>query len=129
MEVRELNCPACDVQVRGHFGSLDRYQQLTPEQAAFLETFLRCRGVLRDVEAALGISYPTVRARLDQMLGALGFTDATHASTPNIPTPPAPPAAPGKSEDSAAKRRDILAALDTGALDAAAALEALKNLK
>ena len=60
--------------MRGHF-ELAPYRNLDAEQIRFLETFLRCRGVIRDVEAALGISYPTVRARLDALLNALGFAD------------------------------------------------------
>lgn len=39
----------------------------------FCETFLRCRGSLKDVGASLGISYPTARNRLDDLLSALGF--------------------------------------------------------
>ena len=37
----------------------------------FCETFLRCRGNLKDVGALLGISYPTARNRLDELLDAL----------------------------------------------------------
>jgi hypothetical protein len=39
----------------------------------YCETFLRCRGNLKDVGAALGISYPTARNRLDELLTALGY--------------------------------------------------------
>lgn len=109
MQVTEVSCGQCDVQMRGSF-SPARYDRLSPDQLQFLETFLRCRGVIRDVEASLDISYPTVRARLDALLSALGFTD----------TPPAP--------DKAARRREILAAIDAGTLGAEAGLKALQDL-
>jgi hypothetical protein len=53
---------------------------LDRDQLDFLLTFVRCRGVLRDIEALLGISYPTVRNRVDQLVdaveGLLGQTEA-----------------------------------------------------
>ncbi len=72
MHVRLLSCPSCSTEIQGDF-PLDRYQSLTEEQLQFLETFLRCRGNLKDVGTELGISYPTARNRLDTMLAALGF--------------------------------------------------------
>ena len=117
-EVTELSCPHCAVQIRGHF-SVDRYGSLAPEQQQFLETFLRCRGVIRDVEAALGISYPTVRARLDGLLTALGFADGPAAV---VAAPPAP------AVDKAARRKEILEAISAGRMDAQAGLDALQKL-
>lgn len=72
MVVRRLECPACGTGVDGHFdaGPLAR---LNREQLAFVETFLRARGKIKDVEEELGISYPTVVARLNDVLLALGF--------------------------------------------------------
>jgi hypothetical protein len=52
------------------FGRLVR---LDPAQLDFVEAFLRCRGVIKNVEDMLGISYPTVKARLAEVLGAMGF--------------------------------------------------------
>ena len=49
------------------------FQQLDAEQTKFLITFLKCRGVLSSVEKEMNLSYPTVRARLDSLLKALGF--------------------------------------------------------
>ena len=119
LEVTEASCLDCQVQIRGHF-SLAPYRNLDAEQIKFLETFLRCRGVIRDMEAALGISYPTVRARLDALLSALGFADGPYAEPP----PPAPMTAAQK----AAKRKEILTAIENGTLDADAGLTALQDL-
>ncbi len=141
MTVRELECPECEITVRGNFGKVSagalgagtaatsaipgsaaNYGALTNEQAQFMETFLRCRGIIRDVEAALGISYPTVRARLDGLLSTLELSGETAPiAPPAAPAPPMPPASPKASV------KDILSRLDSGSLDAQSALDALRG--
>jgi hypothetical protein len=44
------------------------------EQKDFIETFIRCRGNIKEVERELRISYPTVRGRLDAVIEALGYS-------------------------------------------------------
>lgn len=114
LEVTEASCLDCGIQIRGHF-ELAPYRNLDPEQLRFLETFLRCRGIIRDMETALGISYPTVRGRLDALLNALGFSGEDQP-------------APQTAEQKAARRREILAAIQDGTLDADAGLTALQEL-
>lgn len=116
LEITETACLDCGVQMRGHF-ALAPYRTLDAEQMRFMETFLRCRGVIRDMEAALGISYPTVRARLDSLLTALGFADGP-ATTPATLT----------DDEKTARRKEILAAIQTGTLDADSGLRALHDL-
>jgi hypothetical protein len=65
--------PAADA---ARFGALGR---LTREQLAFVETFIRARGIIRTVEAMMGISYPTVRNRLDEVIRAMGLSPADEA--------------------------------------------------
>ncbi len=72
LNVTRLHCAACDTKIEGRF-RLSRFQRLTSEQLTFLEVFVKNRGIIKDVEAELGISYPTVRARLDDVLRGLGF--------------------------------------------------------
>lgn len=72
LRVVRLDCDACGTRLEGSF-SLGRFHALAPEQLEFLETFIRARGNVKDVERELGISYPTVRARLDAVIRALGF--------------------------------------------------------
>jgi hypothetical protein len=118
LEITEASCLDCGIQLRGHF-ELAPYRNLDTEQLRFLETFLRCRGIIRDVEAALGISYPTVRARLDALLNALDFT-----GTPPLTKAPTPMTAEQKS----AKRKEILNAIQNGTIDADTGLNALHDL-
>ena len=119
LEVTEIHCVQCDVQMHGQF-TIAPYRNLDTEQIRFLETFLRCRGVIRDMEAALGISYPTVRARLDALLVSLGFDGGPYAE--------APAPAPQTAAQKAARRKEILAAIENGTLDANAGLTALQAL-
>ena len=72
LHVVRLECGSCGTSLEGSF-SLGRFHSLTPDQLEFLETFIRCRGSFKDVERDLGISYPTVRSRLDAVIRALGF--------------------------------------------------------
>jgi len=72
LKVVRLECDSCGTRLEGSF-SLGRFHALSPDQLEFLETFIRARGNIKDVERELGISYPTVRSRLDAMIRALGF--------------------------------------------------------
>ena len=70
--IESLRCPVCSTAVAGQY-PLSRFMMLRPEQLQFCETFLFCRGNLKDVGAMLDISYPTARNRLDELLLALDF--------------------------------------------------------
>jgi hypothetical protein len=73
MVVRELECPACDLTIRGRFETCP-FAALSGEQLDFIRIFLKSRGNIKAVERELGVSYPTVRGRLDDVVRALGFT-------------------------------------------------------
>ena len=70
--ITEVEAVESGVTIRGRF-EVPRFASLSPDQSRYLETFLRCRGMLNSVERELGISYPTARARLDAVLRALGL--------------------------------------------------------
>lgn len=72
LEVTRLHCRNCDTAIEGHF-TLGKFYRLTPEQLAFVETFVRCEGKLNKMEDELGVSYPTVRSRLNEVIRALGY--------------------------------------------------------
>jgi len=75
MAVSELTCESCGTSVRGRFPVPDLCR-LPDDLYQFLVVFVKNRGVIRDVEKELGISYPTVRSRLDAVLAALGFIES-----------------------------------------------------
>jgi len=72
MLVTRLVCRNCDTALEGHF-TMGRLFQLTPEQLHFVEVFLRCEGKINRVQEELGLSYPTVRSRLTEVIRALGY--------------------------------------------------------
>ena len=72
LHVTRLQCSNCDTSLEGHF-ALGRLSRLSAEQVYFVETFLRCEGTIKRVEKELGISYPTVRARLEDVIRTMGF--------------------------------------------------------
>jgi hypothetical protein len=67
-----LQCPHCDMVMEGRF-ALGRFHQLSQEQLSFAELFLRCEGKLSWTAEEMGISYPTVRSRLEEVIRALGY--------------------------------------------------------
>ena len=70
--VTRLTCRNCGTALEGRF-SMERLFQLTPEQLHFVEVFLRCEGKLNRVQDELGLSYPTVRSRLEEVIQSLGY--------------------------------------------------------
>ena len=72
LAITRLHCGSCGTTLEGEF-SVGRFGRLNRDQLALLESFLRSRGNLREMERELGISYPTVRARVEALVRALGF--------------------------------------------------------
>jgi hypothetical protein len=70
--VTRLVCRNCGSGLEGRF-VMGRLFQLTAEQLHFVEVFLRCEGKIKRVEDELGLSYPTVRSRLEEVIRALGY--------------------------------------------------------
>ena len=86
LEIAEVHCLRCGTRVQAHYRPCD-FCRLTEEQGTFLKTFLTSRGNLSEVEKRLGVSYPTVRAKLDEVISRLeGDSFAGDLD------PPAPPA-------------------------------------
>jgi hypothetical protein len=70
MEIEKLRCTECDVTVEGRI-PIPRLARLSAEDREFVELFVRSSGSLKAVAGKLGISYPTVRSRLDRVIQAL----------------------------------------------------------
>jgi hypothetical protein len=111
LEVTRLYCRQCDTTVEGHFG-LGRFYELSPEQLSFVETFVRCQGKLNRVQEELGLSYPTVRSRLYDVIKALGY---------EVDEEEAPPV-------TAETRQAVLAALSAGQISAEEAARRLRGV-
>jgi hypothetical protein len=107
LRVTRLQCEACATSIEGRF-SVGRFSHLTREQLALLESFLRARGNLRELERELSISYPTIRNRIEALLRSLGLADG--------PSEPAAPAAMDNA--SATLRRELLERLARGEISA-----------
>ena len=72
MIVTRLKCPDCETVMEGQF-ALGRLALLSPEQLEFVEVYLRCDGKIKRVEQELGVSYPTVRSRLNEIITTMGY--------------------------------------------------------
>ncbi len=72
LEVTRLHCRNCDTSLEGHF-NVGVFDRLSPEQLAFAEKFIYHEGKLNRMEADLGLSYPTLRSRLQDLRRAMGF--------------------------------------------------------
>ena len=120
LAVTRLHCGECGTTIEGEFG-VGRYGRLTREQTQVLESFLRSRGNLRDMERELLISYPTVRSRVEALVRALGFGPRDEAE-------PAPAPSSSTSDTIQAGRRDILERLSRRELSAEEAAEAIRAL-
>src|ERR1700732_5381380 len=100
LTVARLDCPDCSISIEGEFAP-PALLKLTRAQIDFIEVFIKNRGIIREVERELGISYPTVRARLDEVIQALGY------SSKSAPEDEA-------AADGSARRRSVLADLKAG---------------
>ena len=124
LSVTRLHCRACGTTLEGEF-SVGRFGRLSREQLALLESFLRSRGNLREMERELGISYPTVRSRVEALVRALGFGPRADADEP---VAEAGAGAGDAITDTAAARKDVLERLarhEIGAEEAAATIRDL----
>jgi len=73
LKITKLQCTHCHTTIENEF-ELSNFATLNKEQLSFIETFLKCRGNIKEVEKELGISYPTVRGKLDDIITSLGYS-------------------------------------------------------
>ena len=111
LNVTRLHCRNCDTSLEGHF-TLGRLYQLNPEQLHFVEIFIRCEGKINRVEQEIGMSYPAVRARLTEVIRALGYEVGETDSKESL-----------SEED----RREILSQVSAGKIKAEEAIQLLRG--
>jgi hypothetical protein len=110
LTVTRLHCETCDTSIEGRFTN-GAFAGLTPDQLDFIETFIRVEGRMNRMTDEMGISYPTLRNRLHEVIRALGYE-------------------PGKEEPvevSDEKRRSVLEELDAGKISAEDAMRILNG--
>ncbi len=108
LQVRVLYCPSCNIRIEGSFEpQKSRLLYLSRKELEFVELFIRVRGNIKEVEKALGISYPTVRGMLDSIIKNMGFSV--------------------KSPVSPKRRLEIIEHLEKGEISAEKAAELLKT--
>lgn len=108
LHVTKLACNHCHTVIENDF-SLSKFATFTKEQMDFIEVFLLKRGNIKEVEKALGISYPTVRGKLNEVISLLGHEAAA------------------KNENNEIRKSEIIAMLDQGEITAEEAITLLKN--
>jgi hypothetical protein len=132
--VTRLQCPTCGTEVAGAFRT-GRLVNAPEPHASLLELFLRVRGNAKEMERELRVSYPTVRARLDEAFAAI--KEPPPASPQNRSAGAAAPGHRGGAEQrdqrgqSQVRERQgaILDALERGDITAAEAAARLRGHK
>ncbi len=113
--ITECQCTRCRLQIRGEFHP-GQLAALSEDELTFIQVFLSARGNLSEVERILGISYPTIRNKLDEINEILNLGNAGQE--------PLPPAENGSGEKSAAdSRKKILQKVADGEIAPAEAVE------
>lgn len=116
LEITRLSCPKCSTIIEGSFQPCE-FCRLPKDELEFIKVFIKNRGSIKEVEKELGISYPTVRAKLDTVINSLGLKDAA----------PIEPVKPEKVVDPS-KKKEILDLLSAGEITAKEATERMKAL-
>ena len=81
--VTRIYCRECDTTIEGRFSG-GPFSQLTQEQLQFVETFVRLEGKITRMEDELGLSYPTIRNRLHEVIRALGYEPGISEEFPRM---------------------------------------------
>lgn len=105
--IKEVECQSCDTQIKGTFKA-NRFHMFTPDDLFFIEMFLKNEGNIKLMEKDLGVSYPTVKGRLKNIISTLGYQT---------------------EENSSKQRIQILNDLSNGKIDVKAAMKHLKESK
>ncbi len=114
LSIIRLGCPKCTTTIEGNFQPCE-FCRLPEEELAFIKVFIKCRGNIKDVEKEMGISYPTVRGKLDSVIRNLGYEVTTKETSK-------------EEETKNATKDEILDQLSKGLISPKEATERIKNL-
>jgi len=116
--VTRFRCAACDSSVEGWFApERSAFANLSAEQLRFVEIFVKCEGRLNRMEAELDLSYPTIRARLTEVIRRMGYDAAAE--------PPRDEPEPRRRTLSEGERRRVLDDLEAGRITPEQAMQLL----
>ncbi|MEJ6952572.1 DUF2089 family protein [Natronospora cellulosivora (SeqCode)] len=110
LKIVALHCPSCETEIRGNF-TAGKFAKLSNSQLKFVEVFIKSRGNIKEVERELGISYPTVRNKLDEIINELGY---------NVKS--------SLDDTTGERRKDVLSMLEKGEIDSQEAIKMLKGI-
>lgn len=110
--ITRFECQTCETAFEGRFRQ-PAFANLSPEQWQFVKTFIRCEGKIKSMEAEIGLSYPTIRNRLHEIIRTLGYEPYGMEEIQPAPTPEA--------------RQRVLQALEKGEISVKEALRLLEE--
>ncbi|KJS87015.1 MAG: hypothetical protein JM58_05760 [Peptococcaceae bacterium BICA1-8] len=115
--ITRMGCTRCNTNLEGKFTGC-KFCMLPEEQLEFIKIFIKCRGNIKDVEKELGISYPTVRNRLEVVIQALGYSidKVDYIDERRVP------------QNVSEKKQLILSALENGEISPQEATQQLRKL-
>ena len=105
--IKEVECQGCNTQIKGNFKT-NRFHMFTADDLFFIEIFLKNEGNIKLMEKDLGVSYPTVKSRLKNIIKILGYSP---------------------EENGSSQRIRILEDLSHGKIDVETAMKNLRDLK
>ena len=106
MVIERVRIPEKQIAIEGQF-TLPELARLSLEDQVFVIAFLRSHGTIKEMEQTFGVSYPTIKARLNRISGQLEFIETNPSSS----------------------RTEVLERLNSGEISAAEAIRALEALK
>jgi hypothetical protein len=104
--IERVRIPEKQIAIEGQF-SLPELARLSLEDQVFVVAFIRSHGTIKEMEQTFGVSYPTIKARLNRISSQLEFVEINPSSS----------------------RTDVLQQLNSGEISAADAIRALEALK
>jgi hypothetical protein len=111
IEIERVRLVETGVAIEGPF-TLPPLAALAAEDQVFVAAFVRCHGSIKQMEKYFGVSYPTIKSRLNRIGSQLSFVEIEQGFDSDMP----PPA-----------RSDVLDRVSRGELTVAQALEQLKK--
>ncbi len=122
--ITECRCANCQLQMRGEF-QVGAFSTLSEDQLTFVQVFLRARGNLSEVEKVLGVSYPTIRNKLDEINKTLDRAEASSTASSAKPAQ----AASAKLDPTEEARQAVLQQVAAGKISAVDAVQKLRDLQ